>query len=656
MLDQRIANYRGLFQVGLIGIILCFVALLGRFMIASFWTNLANHDFLQVRLTRGQPGVYPFSLLGRENHAIDAWEKADSYYAMAVAIAPDFCEARWGLLRSLLMHSDLDAARKVALPCAERLAFNPLSQIDLLAALAAAGPDQSLIHYYENHFIPGSLLPDTTRDIIALSYLPKLDRALAARDRLAIDLYIDRILQLRPEDLYVNYQAFRVNRRFNYIEASVYLDKLTNFQNNGVNPEDGRLLEYVARVLPELITQNIWTTNQARYVVDYLIYNRTAEVGTEKVIKNLAITFTDEPAWVAYLGDLYAQRKLWSDASKAYLGLISKHPSWAYAYLRLGQIQENACAEMPILQAGCLDKAYGWYDRYHQLNPSDLLGLKKLSDLCALFVCADHNWSTELMTRLAASEPAFTINPDRNRLSEGWTLLGYSVDEDRMTHCEATEIWLYWTVPASAKIISKPDWYYDGARWIQVIERAKSLVQNGAFELGMQKFLPEGQNVLYHGCMLPECLMPFGFSKDPYHAPIDYHTVQLMERYGNVTHVAVANTELRFPSAGFASQDYPVKPVSLYVQSVWLKSENGKAYFGAAYSSELVTVAQREPYNYAAIGATSTEWVHYAGLIQVPSEVTSVSLWLLNDNAPNSQVAFDNVFLVPIGSPTTASP
>jgi len=579
-----------------------------------------------------QPGVYPFSLAITDQGTTEqekALQKAVVAYGNALSQDLSSNAARWEVGRAWLARGDLSRARGVLLPLIPLAGSNPLLQLDLLTVLAQSGTTQELLQVYEQSPPPYTRLKRTVREAIALDYLQQADMALADGDETEFIAVLQRVLEVRPGDLFANYHLkLKAETHGEYSDAEAYLRMLEDYQHEGIDSTDDRLLSYVASVIPQLLAERIWSTYELEYVLAFVVYSHTDSLATEQLLRNLVTSLPDDPEWVAYLGNLYAQRHERDQALSIYQSLVLSHPEFDRAYFRLGQIQEQACGVYRVQEeSGCLDQAYEWYVIYHTRVPDDLMGIRKLADFCELRNCADSHWLVDLVDRLAKQEPQYLLNPDRNRLGSGWTLLGYDVDEERLVRGEPTAIWLYWLPSADYEGVpsSGGTWYHAGNRWIQVIEYARSLVANGGFELGLNGVDPAGFLTAYSQPSICQ----------------DW-------RNGKLTRVALLQTSDAVSSGRYQSSDISISPSTLYLQSGWIKSTGPGAYLGTyCLGSSVDDVA---PYNYAALGVLSPEWQHFAGLTGPLPGSISWRMHLLN-TAPRSRVYFDNVFLVAIGKP-----
>ena len=281
------------------------------------------------------------------------------------------------------------------------------------------------------------------------------------------------------------------------------------------------------------------------------------------------------------------------------------------------------------------------YARYCARVPTDLLGLRRLVEACARLEEAgvqDANCrigdSTAAVLRaawleqVAAAQPQYLVG---QRLDDGWMLLGYDVNEERLVRGEPVDLLLYWEGPPSVSGGSEQDgWYRAGERWVQVLEGAHNLVLNGSFELGA------------------EAGSPTGFPWDIFRAGPGTRRLVSDTRTGQRTTVALLDNTEVYSRTSFASAWIPVNPDGLYLQSGWLKSVGGDGWLGRRWKGNIP--GEVRTYSYVATDVSAVNWHHYTGLTRPMEGATHCQIWLLNWQAVGA-VYFDGVLFVEVGLP-----
>lgn len=134
-----------------------------------------------------------------------------------------------------------------------------------------------------------------------------------------------------------------------------------------------------------LVDDGVWEREMLLDVIFYQVW-QFAEgapgVMTERVLGTLLEQWPQDADVLFYLAELYHRRGDLEQADATYLQVLDVEPEYAPAYLRLGMVAEASC-ERQIASCEELEKAAGWYERHYELAPDDLLGLKRLTEMCA---------------------------------------------------------------------------------------------------------------------------------------------------------------------------------------------------------------------------------------------------------------------------------
>ena len=312
-------------------------------------------------------------------------------------------------------------------------------------------------------------------------------------------------------------------------------------------------------------------------------------------------------------------------------------PQYAQAYLRIGMVEEERGRRgKGEIGGGHLREAAKWYAKYHELAPDDLLGLKKLVEICEELEKAGiepkslnlktESLKEELEKRLAAREPEYKVG---QKVNDDWVLVGYDLDEEALEMWSETTIWLYW-LPSKPVEMKKPGWYRAGERWVEV-KGVRNLVPNGGFEWD-PKVGPA---------------YPYGWPSQIYKAPLECHELVVDERDGEKTKCARLRNSQTHQSTSLASIEISIEPNVIYLQAGWIKSEGGNGYLGRRW---LGKIKEKPPYNYVVGGVRAESWTHYAGIAKPLEGATSCRLWLLNYKS-TGKVYFDDILFVELKAP-----
>ena len=271
--------------------------------------------------------------------------------------------ARWALGRAALAAGDAETAVAALAPLADQHQ-NPLLYGDVLIALGRAGQYERVTELYESAPPPQPM--QTISDTVVLAYLEQGDRDA-----------LERAIVLRPDDLYANYFLWKwAQEEGNIAATATYSDTLVYFPLEAIDPPDERLLDYAVEVIPDLLEEGLWDRDKTLNVVSFLVWQHNGASGVERLLGQLIARYPTEPDWPFYLAELYHRRGDLRQAETAYRQVLAVDPTYAQAYLRLGMVAEAG------LEGESLSEAARWYAQYHSLAPDDLLGLKRLVEVC----------------------------------------------------------------------------------------------------------------------------------------------------------------------------------------------------------------------------------------------------------------------------------
>jgi len=196
--------------------------------------------------------------------------------------------------------------------------------------------------------------------------------------------WFERVKALRPSDLYANHQLWRQAQEIGDLaSARVYSETLAGFPLEAIHPIDGRLLNYAAEVIPTLFEEELWDRDTTLNVISFLVWQHSEEVGVERLLERLIERYPIEPDWSFYLAELYHRRGDLGQAQAEYLRVLAADPEYAQAVLRLGMVAEAKSQILTPRSREQLEEAARRYGQYHKMAPDDLLGLKRLGEVCA---------------------------------------------------------------------------------------------------------------------------------------------------------------------------------------------------------------------------------------------------------------------------------
>lgn len=243
---------------------------------------------------------------------------------------------------------------------------HPLLLQDLLIAYSRTGRDRQAVALYERDAARVRPLPATT-EAVALSYLAQQWAGAISVDAL------QRVLQLRPGDLYANYHLHRMALAVgDQVAAETYERALTHFSLDAVDPVDDRWLEYAASVIPALLKQGLWDQGIGVNVAALLAWKHFTSASVESLLQALADEHPANPDWLFYLAEVYQRRSDFARAAEVYQKVLARDPAYLPALLRLGMVAEAQ---------GAREQALEWYQQYHHDAPGDPVGLSKLTVL-----------------------------------------------------------------------------------------------------------------------------------------------------------------------------------------------------------------------------------------------------------------------------------
>jgi len=264
------------------------------------------------------------------------------------------------------------------------LGHNPFLYGDLLMALSHGGRPEEVTALYES--TPPPRHTEAISDAVALAYLDLVTGRQGDQETRQgeVTRWLGRAHALRPGDLYANYHLWKQAREAGDAEAAaVHSDTLTDFPLEAIHPVDERLLDYAAEVILTLFEEGLWDRDKTRNVVSFLAWQHNGAAGVERLLERLIERYPTEPDWSFYLAELYHRQGDLEQAQAAYQQVLAADPEYAQAVLRLGMVAEVKSQVPNARPEEQLEEAARGYGQYHEMAPDDLLGLKRLGEVCA---------------------------------------------------------------------------------------------------------------------------------------------------------------------------------------------------------------------------------------------------------------------------------
>jgi tetratricopeptide (TPR) repeat protein len=290
--------------------------------------------------------------------------------------------AWWGLGRAGLAIGDYESAATGMRLMLEKSTPMPLAYQDALLALSLNGEHQTVIAQYEKD-IP-ELRTAVLSDTVALAYLEQAKSSLDARDEIGARSDLEKVIQLRPFDLYANAYLYRIAYNSHDIRViATYSQTLTHFSGSAIHPADKRLLGYAIQAIPVLLEERVWDQDMVNRVVGNWIWLYPESSELELLAFSQANQRPDDANARFNLAELYQRKGKLQRAEASYNQVLNIAPEYSDAYLRLGTLCEQQIDQCTLAET--LD----WYIKYLVRHPDDLRAIRRISDLCEKETVAD---------------------------------------------------------------------------------------------------------------------------------------------------------------------------------------------------------------------------------------------------------------------------
>ena len=226
----------------------------------------------------------------------------------------------WGYGRTALASGDMELAAGVLAPIVDKAVGNQLTYLDLLTAFYE-GEDYEIIVELDKKVSPPPF-PNNP-------YLERDLHSLAARVReMLVVAYLSvgglesmqRVVQLRPGDLNANYQLWKST---SHTKSTVGTPVSSLDSTYSLSYASDRLLAFDLRIIPEIVAEGIWSTEDAVRVVSFLVWHGSNREAVRQMMVRLTEMFPGEPCWYYYLGEFHRLKGNVAEADYFYRQVLS---------------------------------------------------------------------------------------------------------------------------------------------------------------------------------------------------------------------------------------------------------------------------------------------------------------------------------------------
>ncbi len=138
----------------------------------------------------------------------------------------------------------------------------------ILSLGGEAAPANIATYFHPDWSTAGQAMPDT----LAAHHLARASAALAAGDEEGAGLWLDAALVLRPDDLYANYQRWRLESKQSTRSEQIR-QRLRKFSERALLPANSDVAAYAIEVAPALVAEGIWTPKQLERAADAWVWH-----------------------------------------------------------------------------------------------------------------------------------------------------------------------------------------------------------------------------------------------------------------------------------------------------------------------------------------------------------------------------------------------
>lgn len=328
---------------------------------------------------------------------------------------------------------------------------------------------------------------------------------------------------------------------------------------------------------------------------------------------------------------------------------LAQAGQWQAAYDRLGDRQLRAA--LPPSQAGWAQftvgryleingdwpGAIGAYRQALQVQPTLRQAYIRLLPL--MYIASSANDIAAVENRLATLGPTYRLGAQGEAyqdfqpaaLSDGWTLVGYDLDEEMLEQGKHLEIYLWWQ--GQDKRPQGQGWLRAGDYWLQR-QVVANLFPNAGFEWGVD-----------------ERGVPLGYKGEIYAAPVGSLQIRIEEINSIKTTVLGLNNQPGSTQMGLMTHTFPIQPDNYYLMAGRLFDLGSGLNIGRNCWGEAFSPGAPFYIAYAGLRPAGT-WLDYAAFSQpFPSEKPDLCGGLLINYNSSSTGYLDQVLFSRISLP-----
>lgn len=371
-------------------VFLVFIAAIGALLIAShaIANILANVGQIGLMHANEHEGAISFDLLSSIDEKIDSdLTRATTFFAHSLEYDATNRTARRGLARIYTAKNNLELAVDLFEDLeSDAKQSDPILFLDLLYVYRMAGNYAGIIRLADTRFesvvTPRPLREQELHDIFALAYLEQAVETLNTNTPNRSEQYLEKALEWRPGDLYATFRLWERSREIHDSSKTEALEKaLRQFPIEAISPTDEQLAEYAFSVVPDLISNELWSTEQAKTVVSFLVAKGILRDQLQGLLGSLIDQYPSDADWLLYLAELHHRAGQLIEAQRLYRQALKLAPDDPQLLIRLGLIAELDWRN-DYSNTSAFRNAVDYYSWSLTIQPEDVFSRGRLKTIC----------------------------------------------------------------------------------------------------------------------------------------------------------------------------------------------------------------------------------------------------------------------------------